>query len=87
MWDQRYNVSIISIAMPLAFYKVFADWISRAKENQEDVIHCVTVGYPPPLKMINYNSYENQDERNKKLKFILNWSNLKIIVRVIVLFR
>lgn len=49
MLDQRYNVSIISIAMPLAFYKEFADCISRGKENQEDIIkHCVTVGYPPP---------------------------------------
>lgn len=48
MWDQRYNVSIISIAMPLAFYKEFAEWISSGKQNQEDVIHCVTVGYPPP---------------------------------------
>lgn len=50
MLDRRYNVSIISIAMPLAFYKEFADWISRGKENQGGVIHCATVGLKNPME-------------------------------------
>lgn len=50
MLDRRYNVSIISIAMPLAFYKEFADWISRVKENQGGVIYCATVCLRNPME-------------------------------------